>query len=176
MALHFSPVDTPLRDLQVWHAESSDYSFAISHEIRSGPGLRGKPGFIASWRPKHSNRSAVAVEGSPFAASEEAEKACELVLVHLSASSWCEHFLELFLWSQSWPRCLDGWLANLPKRLAAQRTKLVAPGPPILKRYEPLLITAWGSLDWEARAMILTAVACAVLLCALALAAEADWG
>jgi hypothetical protein len=84
MALHFKPVDTPLRDLKVWHVEDGDYSFAISHEGRSGPGLRGQPGFIASWRRKRSSKSAVAIEGSPFATFEEAEKACELMSEHLS--------------------------------------------------------------------------------------------
>jgi hypothetical protein len=84
MSLHFGPVDTPLRDLQVWHAESSDYSFAISHESRKRPGLHGELGFIASWRPKRSDR-VVAIEGSPFATFEEAEKACALMLLNLSA-------------------------------------------------------------------------------------------
>ena len=84
MVLHFRSANTALRDLQVWHAESGGYSFAISHESRNRPGLRGEPGFIASWRPKHSD-SPVAVEGSPFATFEEAEKACALMLLHLSA-------------------------------------------------------------------------------------------
>jgi hypothetical protein len=84
MTLHFIAVDTPLRGLQVWHAESRDHSFAISHESRNRPGLRGEPGFIASWRPKHSD-SPVAIEGSPFATFEGAEKACALVLLHFPA-------------------------------------------------------------------------------------------
>jgi hypothetical protein len=84
MALKFSPADTPLSDLEVWHAESPDHLFAISHESRNRPGLPGKPGFIASWRPKRSDR-VVAVEGSPFATFEEAEKACALMLLYLSA-------------------------------------------------------------------------------------------
>ena len=62
MGLNFTPVDTQLRDLQLWHAESSGYAFAISHESRSRPGLHGEPGFIASWR-----RKAIALDGSPFA-------------------------------------------------------------------------------------------------------------
>jgi hypothetical protein len=79
MALHFRSADTPLRDLQVWHAESSEYSFVISHESR-GAELHGKPRFIASWRPMHSNRPAIALEGSPFATLEDALQACELML------------------------------------------------------------------------------------------------
>ena len=79
MALCFSPSDTPLHDLQVWHAESDGYSFVISHERQS------KQRFIASWRPRHTSRLGVALEGSPFATFEDAEQACELMLVYLSA-------------------------------------------------------------------------------------------
>jgi hypothetical protein len=84
MVLQFKPVDTPLRDLKVWHAEGGEHSFAISHESRSGPGLRGRPGFIASWRRRRSNTSAAAIDGSPFETYEEAEKACELMFAYLS--------------------------------------------------------------------------------------------
>jgi hypothetical protein len=83
MALHFKPIDTPLRDLQVWHAESGNHSFAISHESRSGPGLRGQLGFIASWRLRRSSKSAVSIDGSPFATYEEAARACELMSAYL---------------------------------------------------------------------------------------------
>jgi hypothetical protein len=85
MPLHFRTIDTPLRDLQVWHAESGGYSFAISHETRNRPGLRGDPGFIASWRATHSNKSAVAIDGSPFPTFEDAETACMFVLADLLA-------------------------------------------------------------------------------------------
>ena len=84
MALHFSPVNTPLRDLEVWHAEGSEYSFSISHASRESPGPHDKPGFIASWRSRYNNRPAITVVGSPFVTFAEAEQACEFMLVHLS--------------------------------------------------------------------------------------------
>jgi hypothetical protein len=61
--------------------------FVISFASRSGPGFHGNPGFVASWRPIHQNRSAVKVIGSPFKTFPEAEKACEAVLGHLKESS-----------------------------------------------------------------------------------------
>ena len=45
----------------MWNASSDGFSFVISFASRSGPGLRGNPGFIASWRPIHQNRTAVKV-------------------------------------------------------------------------------------------------------------------
>ena len=85
MALHFSPLNTPLRDLEIWHASTGEYSFAISHESRNGPGLRGKPGFIASWRSRCNNKPAVTVQGSPFATFVQAEEACERMHVQLTS-------------------------------------------------------------------------------------------
>jgi hypothetical protein len=84
MSLLFSPIDTPLRELEVWHANSSEYSFAISRESWSGPGLHGQPEFVASWRPLHHNKPALRVAGSPFQTFVEAEKACEVMLKHLA--------------------------------------------------------------------------------------------
>jgi hypothetical protein len=54
---------------------------------RSGPVFHGNPGFVASWRPVHQNRSAVKVIGSPFKTFAEAEKASEAVLSHLKEPS-----------------------------------------------------------------------------------------
>jgi hypothetical protein len=85
MVLHFSPINTPLRDLEIWHAGTGEYSFAISHESRNGPALRGKPGFIASWRSRYSNKPAITVRGSPFATFIQAEEACERMLVQLTS-------------------------------------------------------------------------------------------
>jgi hypothetical protein len=48
MALKFSPADTPLSDLKLWHAESSDHLFAISHESRNRPGVPGIYCFVAT--------------------------------------------------------------------------------------------------------------------------------
>ena len=62
---------------------SDGFSFVISFASRSGSGFHGNPGFVASWRPIHQNRSAVKVIGSPFKTFPEAEKACEAVLGHL---------------------------------------------------------------------------------------------
>ena len=81
--MQFSRVITPVEDIQVWNATSDGFSFVISLTSRNGPGFRGNPGFIASWRPIHQNRSAVEVIGSPFKTFPEAEKACEAVLGHL---------------------------------------------------------------------------------------------
>ena len=85
MALHFSPINTPLRDLEIWHTDAGEYSFAISQESRNGPGLRGKPGFIASWRSRYSNRPAITVQGSPFATFVQAAEACERELLQLTS-------------------------------------------------------------------------------------------
>ena len=83
MALHFSRVAPATEELEIWSAIERGYSFVISNESRSGPGLHGKPGFVASWRPINFNRSAIRVSGSPFKTFAEAEKACEAMLVHL---------------------------------------------------------------------------------------------
>jgi hypothetical protein len=72
--MQFSRIICPVKDLEVWSASSRGFSFAISFESRAGLGLRGKPGFVASWRPLYPNRSAIKVCGSPFEAFAEAEK------------------------------------------------------------------------------------------------------
>ena len=84
MALHFSRVDTPVDQLEIWIANSGGFSFVISNESRSGPGLHGQPGFVASWRPIHLNKAAIKIAGSPFNTFAEAEKACEAFLIHLT--------------------------------------------------------------------------------------------
>jgi len=84
MALHFSRVAPETEELEIWSAIELGYSFVISSESRSGPGLHGKPGFVASWRPIDFNRSAIRVSGSPFKTFAEAENACEAMLVHLT--------------------------------------------------------------------------------------------
>ena len=81
--MQFSRVITPVEDIQIWNASSSGFSFVISYESRSGPGLQGIPGFAASWRPIYQNRSAVKVIGSPFKTFDAAEQACEIMLGHL---------------------------------------------------------------------------------------------
>ena len=72
-----------LVDLQIWTASSNGFSFVISFESRSGPGLHGRPGFMASWRPIYQNRCVIKVGGSPFKTLAEAENACMTMLVDL---------------------------------------------------------------------------------------------
>ena len=81
--MQFSRVITPVEDIQIWNASTSGFSFVISYESRGGPGLQGKPGFVASWRPIYQNRSAVKVVGSPFKSLTAAEQACEAMLGNL---------------------------------------------------------------------------------------------
>src|SRR5262250_3370941 len=69
--------------MEIWSAASDGFSFVISHGNRSGPGLHGRPGFMASWRPLHQNRGAIRVTGSPFKTFAEAEKACNAMLEQL---------------------------------------------------------------------------------------------
>ena len=80
MALNFSRASAALRSSQIWHADSGEYTFSISHESRNG----SEPGFVASWRFLHDETLAITVGGSPFATFAEAEEACELLLMHLS--------------------------------------------------------------------------------------------
>ena len=84
MALHFSRVAPATEELEIWSASERGFSFVISNESSSGPGLHGQLGFVASWRPVHINKPAIRVGGSPFKRFAEAEKACEAMLEHLS--------------------------------------------------------------------------------------------
>jgi hypothetical protein len=82
--MQFSRVVTPVEDIQIWSASSNGFSFVISYESRSSPGLQGNPGFVVSWRPVDQNRSAVKIGGSPFKTLIEAQRACTTVLAHLT--------------------------------------------------------------------------------------------
>ena len=53
MALHFNRVGPATAELEIWSASERSFSFVVSHESSSGPGLRGRPGFVGSWRPIH---------------------------------------------------------------------------------------------------------------------------
>jgi len=77
MAMQFIRVTSPFEDMEIWNASSNGFSFVISYESHSGPGLHGRTGFVASWRPIHQNRCAVRVIGSPFENFESAEKAMQ---------------------------------------------------------------------------------------------------
>jgi hypothetical protein len=81
--MQFSRVILPVEEIQIWNASSDDFSFVISYESRSDPGLKGNPGFVASWRPLYQNRFAVKVIGSPFKTLNAAEQACEVMLANL---------------------------------------------------------------------------------------------
>ena len=48
MALRFSPVGAATEELKIWSASERGFSFVIIYESRSGPGLHGQPGFVAS--------------------------------------------------------------------------------------------------------------------------------
>lgn len=85
MALNFSRVGTAREELEIWSASEHGFSFVISNESTSGPGLHGRPGFVASWRPIHINKPAIRVSGSPFKTLAEAERACEITLGYLTS-------------------------------------------------------------------------------------------
>jgi hypothetical protein len=80
MAMQFTRVVSPLEDMEIWNGSSNGFSFVIGYESRTGPGLHGRTGFVASWRPIHQNRCAVRVIGSPFKTLSEAEEACNAML------------------------------------------------------------------------------------------------
>ena len=84
MALHFSHIAPATEELEIWIASERGFSFVISNESRSGPGLHGQPGLVASWRAIDINRPAIRLGGSPFRTFAEAEQACEAMLVHLT--------------------------------------------------------------------------------------------
>lgn len=81
MSLHFTPADSPLSDMEMWQASSSEYCFAISHELRQRSDVCGKLAFVASWRSRYNNKPPITVIGSPFATLAEAEQACEGMLI-----------------------------------------------------------------------------------------------
>ena len=74
-----------VEDMDIWSASSNGFSFVISYESPTGPGLHGRPGYLASWRPLHRSTGAVRITGSPFKAFAEAEDACNMMLNHLKS-------------------------------------------------------------------------------------------
>jgi hypothetical protein len=72
--------------MDIWSANSADISFVISFSSPNGEGLRGRHGFLASWRPLYSGTGAVKVAGSPFETFVKAEVACNMMLVVLNES------------------------------------------------------------------------------------------
>ena len=84
MAMQFVRVISRVKDMEIWNANRNGFSFVISYESHSGPGLQGRVGFVASWRPIYQNRCAIKVGGSPFKSFTEAEEACKSILGYLS--------------------------------------------------------------------------------------------
>ena len=83
--MQFARVISRVENMEIWNANGNGFSFVISYASRSGPGLRGRTGFVASWRPiHHQNTSAITIGGSPFKTLAEAEEACEAMLGHLT--------------------------------------------------------------------------------------------
>ena len=82
--MQFSRVINPVGDMQIWNASGDGFSFVISYESRSGPGLHGRPGYMASWRPIHENRPAIKITGSPFKTLTDAEQASGTMLGYLT--------------------------------------------------------------------------------------------
>jgi hypothetical protein len=39
-----------IETMEIWSAASEGYSFVISYESPTGPGLHGRAGYLASWR------------------------------------------------------------------------------------------------------------------------------
>ena len=72
-----------VENMDVWSASSADISFVITFASPTGPGFHGRRGFLASWRPLYSSRSAVMVAGSPFSSLADAEAACNTMFGEL---------------------------------------------------------------------------------------------
>ncbi len=72
-----------VEDMEIWSASSDHYSFVISFQSPTGPGFRGRLGYVASWRPLHQGRGAIRVLGLPLQSFAEAEDACNTMLNYL---------------------------------------------------------------------------------------------
>jgi len=48
MTMEFTRVISPVEDMEIWSGSSDGFSFVISYASRSGPGFRGRTGFVAS--------------------------------------------------------------------------------------------------------------------------------
>ena len=83
-AMQFVRVVSRVEQMEIWNANRNGFSFVISYESHSGPGLQGRTGFVASWRPIDQNRSAIRVGGSPFKTLAEAEDASKVMLGYLA--------------------------------------------------------------------------------------------
>jgi len=89
MALQFHHA---LEGMEIWSAASDGFSFVISHENRTGPGLHGSPGFTASWRPLYQNKAAIRITGSPFfKVISLGENANFFALISITRGSWAAY-------------------------------------------------------------------------------------
>jgi hypothetical protein len=118
MALNFSPVATPLRNLEIWHADNSEYAFAISRVSQSGTDSDGSPEYVASWRSLLHNKPTDTVGGSPFATFAEAEEACEFFLMHLDVmkSEVLDPSYMPLKTMPAWTRDWHVWRVVVPRR------------------------------------------------------------
>ena len=78
--------------MEIWSASSDGYSFVISFESLTGPGLHGRPGYVASWRPLYQSRGAIKIVGSPFETLAKAENACNAMLTYLRNKTDAHHW------------------------------------------------------------------------------------
>ena len=85
--MQFNRIGGLVEDLHIWSATSNGFSFVISFETRSGPGLRGRLGYLESWRPIYQSRCAIKVGVSPLETLAEDETACATMLAHLTTPS-----------------------------------------------------------------------------------------
>jgi len=81
MALQFRRA---IEHMEIWSASSEGFSFVITYGNSTGPGFRGRAGYVASWRRAIGGSSAVKIGGSPFKMLAEAEAACNIILKHLT--------------------------------------------------------------------------------------------
>jgi hypothetical protein len=70
-----------VEEMEIWSANSDGFSFTISYF--KSPGVHGKPGYVASWRPLYGSYGAAEITGSPFKSFDEAEVACDAKLTRL---------------------------------------------------------------------------------------------
>jgi hypothetical protein len=80
MALQFRRA---IEHMEIWSASSQGFSFVITYGSPTGPGFRGRAGYLASWRRAIGGSGAVKIGGSPFKMLAEAEAAYNIILKHL---------------------------------------------------------------------------------------------
>jgi hypothetical protein len=72
-----------VEDMEIWSATSDSLR---SFESPTGPGFHGRPGYVASWRPRYESKGAIKIGGSPFDSFAKAEEACNTMLAHLNTA------------------------------------------------------------------------------------------